>query len=415
MTYEIKNTDFGPRFHDADRDEDLTLEDVLVLLNDRRRLAELVTANERVSKEYLQQETRRADDNGRHASKMECRFMDEQRHRVYYQNIVYDVCNRLDAVLGGKTVCGTADSPTTQVVERLAEVIERGRGEPHEDPRRTAYVAGLERAAARLLAAHDKVQSCASPSDLVCDGDGAPNALHHVHTNSGIWDADNGEAAGRGCEWCHAVRALRNAVDGTAVEDMVTRAFHDGAMATLEDELRAAHDEVGRLTEEVEYLRTTQRNLEDAWVSWARGLTGLVGPTYTDADLRRAVDVKMAQDREELMSTIRHMRDKLTRVAELVPPYTESVDGRKIAAVVMEQLPPHDPLAVEIERANMFREIDDLLQDRGAWVGGRLDSVKALLNQCDGMRTLLLGLDRWIDDNRQAVHSWVATDEEDER
>lgn len=47
MKYEIKNTDFGPNFYDADEDRDLTLEDVLVLLNDRTRLAAVVRAWER--------------------------------------------------------------------------------------------------------------------------------------------------------------------------------------------------------------------------------------------------------------------------------------------------------------------------------------------------------------------------------
>lgn len=52
------------------------------------------------------------------------RYDNEKQRRVYYQNIVYDVCNRLDAVLGGKTVCGTVDSPTTAVVERLNECLQ---------------------------------------------------------------------------------------------------------------------------------------------------------------------------------------------------------------------------------------------------------------------------------------------------
>ncbi len=48
----------------------------------------------------------------------------EKRRRVYYQDIVYAVCNKLDRVYVPKCVCGTVDSPTTQVQERLESLIE---------------------------------------------------------------------------------------------------------------------------------------------------------------------------------------------------------------------------------------------------------------------------------------------------
>ncbi len=52
----------------------------------------------------------------------------ETNRRVYYQNIVYHVCNALDEFYREKTVCGTAEQPTTHVQERLKEVLELARG-----------------------------------------------------------------------------------------------------------------------------------------------------------------------------------------------------------------------------------------------------------------------------------------------
>ncbi len=40
---------------------------------------------------------------------------DEKSARVYYQGIVYDVCNKLDLINGGKIVCGTFRHPSESV------------------------------------------------------------------------------------------------------------------------------------------------------------------------------------------------------------------------------------------------------------------------------------------------------------
>lgn len=48
----------------------------------------------------------------------------EKQRRVYYQDIVYAVCNKLDRVYTPPCVCGTVNSPTTQVQERLESLIE---------------------------------------------------------------------------------------------------------------------------------------------------------------------------------------------------------------------------------------------------------------------------------------------------
>lgn len=43
----------------------------------------------------------------------------EKSRRVYYQDIVYSVCNDLDKLLPGITVCGSWAEPSTQVQDRM--------------------------------------------------------------------------------------------------------------------------------------------------------------------------------------------------------------------------------------------------------------------------------------------------------
>ncbi len=48
---------------------------------------------------------------------------DEQDKRIYYQDIVYKVCNIIDNQCGGFTTAGTINNPSTEVeesVDRLA-------------------------------------------------------------------------------------------------------------------------------------------------------------------------------------------------------------------------------------------------------------------------------------------------------
>lgn len=54
---------------------------------------------------------------------------EEQRRRIYYQNIVYKVCNWLDRIFGKRItrgegiVCGTVDTPSTEV-EAAMQIVE---------------------------------------------------------------------------------------------------------------------------------------------------------------------------------------------------------------------------------------------------------------------------------------------------
>lgn len=48
----------------------------------------------------------------------------EKQRRVYYQDIAYSVCNQIDRVFTPNTVCGTVDTPTTQVQERMKLIFE---------------------------------------------------------------------------------------------------------------------------------------------------------------------------------------------------------------------------------------------------------------------------------------------------
>jgi len=51
----------------------------------------------------------------------------EKARRVYYQHIVYEVCNTLDGLLGRRTsvVCGTVENPSTGVQDALKTLRER--------------------------------------------------------------------------------------------------------------------------------------------------------------------------------------------------------------------------------------------------------------------------------------------------
>lgn len=51
-------------------------------------------------------------------------LMREKAARLYYQDIVYTVCNWLDNALNQKTVCGTPDDPTQGVQDGLRAVGE---------------------------------------------------------------------------------------------------------------------------------------------------------------------------------------------------------------------------------------------------------------------------------------------------
>jgi len=47
----------------------------------------------------------------------------EKQRRIYYQSIVYDICNAIDAQRGSHLVCGTVTSPSRKVQEAVAHVL----------------------------------------------------------------------------------------------------------------------------------------------------------------------------------------------------------------------------------------------------------------------------------------------------
>ena len=51
----------------------------------------------------------------------------EKDRRIYYQNIVYAICTMLDAELDTRLVAGTVEYPSTEVQDKVAEVLS---GEP---------------------------------------------------------------------------------------------------------------------------------------------------------------------------------------------------------------------------------------------------------------------------------------------
>lgn len=75
-----------------------------------------------------------------------------------------------------------------------------------------------------------------------------------------------------------------------------------------------------------------------------------------------------------------HLVSKLIRILDIT--YADRNNSLTMAAVrdvALEQLPPSNPIAVETSRAEMLAEIDKTMQEAGVWIGGRLDSIKQLI------------------------------------
>ncbi|MCK5610047.1 hypothetical protein KAR91_49700 [Candidatus Pacearchaeota archaeon] len=53
--------------------------------------------------------------------------MTEKERRIYYQSIVYDICNIVDqynqSSLSDGVVCGTAENPTDELQELLKKIL----------------------------------------------------------------------------------------------------------------------------------------------------------------------------------------------------------------------------------------------------------------------------------------------------
>ena len=71
-------------------------------------------------------------DNCRQAkAAIEALIEEEKKRRIYYQNIVYAVCRELDRAFskrihrGEGTVCGTVDTPSTEVQDLMRELVDR--------------------------------------------------------------------------------------------------------------------------------------------------------------------------------------------------------------------------------------------------------------------------------------------------
>lgn len=74
---------------------------------------------------------------------------DEKDRRIYYQNIVYEVCELLDAVYTTSTCCGIVTAPTTQVQDRVRSLIK------YRDQQSEKYQAQLAALTERLREAEE--------------------------------------------------------------------------------------------------------------------------------------------------------------------------------------------------------------------------------------------------------------------
>ncbi len=95
---------------------------------------------------------------------------------------------------------------------RVDEVYEPG-GETGEPSLRIAYCS-LHAAAPKLRDAAKEIERTRVE---ILEEDVGGDAPGHSHDVRGIWDSDNGDLAGKPCEWCAAWTSLRDAlaeVDG---------------------------------------------------------------------------------------------------------------------------------------------------------------------------------------------------------
>jgi len=90
---------------------------------------------------------------------------------------------------------------------------------------------------------------------------------------------------------------------------------------------------------------------------------------------------RLVTERDESQAQNAHMTNKLARIITHIPLIGGlSHDAvREIADIILMQLPPSNPIAVEASHAEMLAEIDKVLVESGVWVGGRLDSIKQLI------------------------------------
>lgn len=55
----------------------------------------------------------------------EARELTEKDRRIYYQGLVYDVCNIVDRYMpeGKKVYCGSAEAPTNNFIQHLEQIL----------------------------------------------------------------------------------------------------------------------------------------------------------------------------------------------------------------------------------------------------------------------------------------------------
>jgi len=72
----------------------------------------------------------------------------EKDRRIYYQDIVYKVCNLLDKHCGRKPgtglVCGTIDEPSDEVQDELSTILNKHTALKRENERLKEYLAKFE-------------------------------------------------------------------------------------------------------------------------------------------------------------------------------------------------------------------------------------------------------------------------------
>ena len=87
----------------------------------------------------------------------------EKDRRVYYQDIVYAICNILDKHNGGCLCCGTVDEPSTEVQDALVSTLNTRATDPLLDRMAEALddcIDMLCHCCVRLNPQHSECKSC---------------------------------------------------------------------------------------------------------------------------------------------------------------------------------------------------------------------------------------------------------------
>lgn len=408
--YELRTGKFGQCFYDVNNECDLPLTDVLGLLNSPAHIGyEVICADLEGTRRELAKYMKLAEDRARkiddlHDS-LRAAYADLVEYRNKYQHPIIKIQTQKSWLEnhphtpGDAGYCNVRYKYIVNEVEGVCEYCGVCPG-PDEDPGRTYRVVKLENEIKKLTA-----------------------ELEKLHMNRAevpdMWTT-------REKQWVEWAEKIAGYVDVNIT---------DTTLQQLIEDLLA--DEKGKNALNRNAIRLQKKEVK-TWREWAEKVAGFVGINIvdtTDITLQQSIENKvnsimsfeptpqkinalpyplrkyihdletrcdpagdcagrvLAEDESatyalrisrlnvevnELRVHNRHLTNKLACIVEYIgSPFGDVT--QEIYDIATEQLSSYDPAMIEIERATMMAEIDKTLKEAGAWVGGRLDSIRQLI------------------------------------